>query len=40
MQTIDGSVFAGFRQLLHKGALIFALIIMVLVSMILYQYQR
>jgi len=40
MQTIDGSVFAGFRQLLHKGALIFALIIMVLFSMILYQYQR
>lgn len=41
MQTeIDGSVFAGFRQVLRKSALIFALIIMVLISMILYQYQR
>ena len=41
MQTeIDGSVFAGFRKVLRKSALIFALIIMVLISMILYQYQR
>ncbi len=41
MQTEnDGSVFAGFKRVLHKGALIFALIIMVLISMILYQYQR
>ncbi|MDZ7596429.1 MAG: diguanylate cyclase [Thiobacillus sp.] len=41
MQTVnDGSVFAGFRRVLHKGALIFALIIMVLFSMILYQHQR
>ncbi|MDO9466220.1 MAG: diguanylate cyclase [Thiobacillus sp.] len=41
MQTInDESVFAGFKRVLHKGALIFALIIMVLISMTLYQYQR
>ncbi|MDO9387421.1 MAG: diguanylate cyclase [Thiobacillus sp.] len=41
MQTeIDGSVFSGFRKVLRKSALIFALIIMVLISMILYQYQR
>lgn len=41
MQTVnDGSVFSGFRQVLRKSALIFALIIMVLISMILYQYQR
>lgn len=41
MQTINHeSVFAGFKRVLHKGALIFALIIMVLISMTLYQYQR
>ncbi len=41
MQTVkNGSVFAGFKRVLHKGALIFALIIMVLISMTLYQYQR
>ncbi|MHB9159135.1 MAG: diguanylate cyclase domain-containing protein [Thiobacillus sp.] len=41
MQTdIGESVFAGFRKVLRKSALIFALIIMVLISMILYQYQR
>lgn len=41
MQTVnDGSVFAGFKRVLHKGALIFALIIMVLISMTLYQHQR
>ncbi len=41
MQTkINGSVFAGFKRVLHKGALIFALIIAVLFAMIYYQYQR
>ena len=41
MQTeSDGSVFAGFKQVLHKGALIFALIITVLFAMIFYQHQR
>jgi diguanylate cyclase (GGDEF)-like protein len=37
---IDDSVFAGFKQVLHKGALIFALIILVLFAMIFYQHQR
>lgn len=36
----DKSVFAGFRQVLHKGTLIFALIILVLCVMIFYQHQR
>jgi diguanylate cyclase (GGDEF)-like protein len=41
MQTKnDGSVFAGFKEVLHKGALIFALIITVLFAMIFYQHQR
>lgn len=41
MQTeIDGSVFAGFKRLLRKGALIFAIIIAILVAMIFYQRQR
>ncbi len=41
MQTeIDKSVFAGFKKLLRKGVLIFALIITVLVAMIVYQHQR
>lgn len=41
MQTeIDGSVFAGFRRVLDKGSLIFALIIAVLFAMIFYQQQR
>jgi diguanylate cyclase (GGDEF)-like protein len=41
MQTeIDGSVFAGFKRVLRKGVLIFALIITVLVAMIFYQHQR
>jgi diguanylate cyclase (GGDEF)-like protein len=38
--TIDGSVFAGFRRVLHKGALIFSLIITVLFVMIFFQHQR
>lgn len=37
---IDGSVFAGFRRVLNKGLLIFALIITVLFAMIVYQNQR
>ena len=41
MQTeIDGSVFAGFKQVLRKGVLIFALIITVLFVMIFFQHQR
>jgi diguanylate cyclase (GGDEF)-like protein len=41
MQTeIDGSVFAGFKRVLHKGALIFALIITVLFALIFFQHQR
>ena len=41
MQTEShGSVFAGFKQVLQKGALIFALIITVLFAMIFYQHQR
>ena len=41
MQTeIDGSVFADFRRVLRLGALIFALIITVLFTLIYYQYQR
>ena len=36
----SGSVFAGFKQVLNKGALIFALIIAVLFVMIYYQQQR
>lgn len=37
---IDGSVFSGFRQVLRKGTLIFALIITVLFAMTYYQSQR
>lgn len=37
---IDGSVFAGFRRVLNKGLLIFALIITALFAMIVYQHQR
>jgi diguanylate cyclase (GGDEF)-like protein len=41
MQTpTDSSVFAGFKQVLHKGALIFALIITVLFALIFFQQQR
>jgi diguanylate cyclase (GGDEF)-like protein len=41
MQTeIEGSVFAGFKRVLHNGALVFALIIAVLFVMIFYQHQR
>ncbi len=41
MQTeLEGSVFAGFKRVLRKGELIFALIITVLVAMIFYQHQR
>ncbi len=36
----DGSVFAGFKRVLNKGTLIFALIIVALLVMILYQYER
>ncbi len=38
--AINGSVFAGFKRVLRKGALIFALIITILLSMLFYQYQR
>ncbi len=37
---IDRSVFAGFRRVLRKGVLIFALIITALIAMIFYQHQR
>lgn len=37
---INGSVFAGFRRVLHKGVLIFALIITVLFALIFFQHQR
>ena len=37
---IDDSVFSGFRRVLNKGLLIFALIITVLFAMIVYQHQR
>lgn len=37
---IDGSVFSGFRRVLNKGLLIFALIITALFAMIVYQHQR
>lgn len=41
MQTeINGSVFAGFKRVLHQGVLIFALIITVLFVMIFFQHQR
>ena len=41
MQTgIDRSVFAGFKRVLRKGTLIFALIISALFVMIFYQHQR
>ncbi len=41
MQTdIDRSVFTGFKRVLRLGALIFALIILVLFAMIFYQHQR
>jgi diguanylate cyclase (GGDEF)-like protein len=36
----DGSVFAGFRRVFRKGALIFAIIITVLFAMIFFQQQR
>ena len=38
--TVDGSDFSGFKRVLHKGALIFALIITVLFVMIFFQHQR
>lgn len=37
---IEGSVFAGFRRMLHKGLLIFALIITILFAMMFHQHQR
>jgi len=37
---IEGSVFTGFRRVLRKGALIFALIITILFAMTFYQSQR
>lgn len=41
MQTeTNGSVFAGFKRVLNKGALIFALIIAVLFALIFFQHQR
>jgi hypothetical protein len=40
LADIDSSVFAGFRQVLQKGLLIFALIITILFAMMFYQYQR
>jgi diguanylate cyclase (GGDEF)-like protein len=41
MQTeIDGSVFTGFKRVLRKGTLVFALIITVLFAMIFYQHQH
>lgn len=41
MQTeIDGPVFAGFKRVLRKGVLIFAIIIAILLAMIFYQHQR
>lgn len=41
MQTeTDGSVFTGFKRVLKKGTLIFALIITILFVMIFYQQQR
>ena len=41
MQThTDRSVFAGFKRVLHKGTLIFALIFTVLFVMIYFQQQR
>ncbi|MBU4499378.1 MAG: diguanylate cyclase [Gammaproteobacteria bacterium] len=36
----SSSAFAGFKRVLHKGVLIFALIITVLFALIFYQYQR
>ncbi len=38
--TAEGSVFTGFKRVLRKGALIFALIITALFVMIVYQHQR
>jgi diguanylate cyclase (GGDEF)-like protein len=38
--TIEGSVFAGFKRVLHTGSLIFALIITILFALIYYQHQR
>ena len=38
--TGGGSVFAGFRRVLHRGALVFALIITILFALIFYQQQR
>src|SRR5512143_938516 len=38
--AIGESVFVGFRRVLQKGLLIFALIITVLFAMIVYQHQR
>lgn len=37
---IGDSAFSGFNRLLHKGLLIFALIITVLFALIVYQHQR
>lgn len=36
----NGSVFAGFKRVLHRGALIFGLIIAILFALIYYQQQR
>lgn len=36
----EASVFAGFRRVLHRGALVFALIITILFALIYYQHQR
>jgi diguanylate cyclase (GGDEF)-like protein len=36
----EGSVFAGFKRVLRKGVLIFALIIVVLFALIFFQHQR
>lgn len=35
-----GSVFSGFRRVLHRGALVFALIIAILFALIAHQHQR
>lgn len=36
----EGSVFAGFRRVLRRGALVFALIITILFALIAHQHQR
>ena len=41
MQTeINGSVFTGFKRVLRKGGLFFAIIIVILLAMIFHQHQR